>query len=68
MEVLIVVDMSALRKLDDKKRLLNFNLYVSTYARLEAICAKEGVKVTHLMRQLVNSFIDDYTTKGGKKS
>jgi hypothetical protein len=61
-----VIDLSALKHLEDPKKLMTVLLYESTHDRLTEICKKENVKVTHLLRQLINTFISDYE-KGGKK-
>jgi hypothetical protein len=44
----------------DEKAFIGFKLYASINNELQAICVKEDIRISDLLRHLVNNFLIDY--------
>lgn len=61
-----MIDLKLIRKDDAPRSFLTLTIYTEIYEELKNICRKENIKISHLIRSLVNDFIESYR-KGGKK-
>lgn len=46
-------------KEDTNKEIVTFMLYVRIRDELNAICKKEGIKLSHLLRHIINVFLEE---------
>jgi regulator of PEP synthase PpsR (kinase-PPPase family) len=64
----MTIDLNLIRKPDAEKTSIQVVMYKDIHETLQRICAKEKIKLTHLLRHLINSFITDYKKKEEEKN
>jgi len=55
----MTIDLNLIRKPEAEKVSIQLVLYKATHEKLQSVCREEKVKLTHLLRHLINSFLND---------